>query len=105
MGTIRKFSQLRMKLILFSCLILTRLNSIAGLAKCGDCVFPFKTWGRQSDRCTSMYGTESICATKVNPESWLDWQVCTDPSCPGLEGNSPPISVHPQNQVGSCCKY
>ena len=67
---------------------------------CGDCVFPFIVNGRESDRCTTIDGggTSPWCldssGSRVN---------CSDSSCPGLKGNSPPISVHPKNKVGSCC--
>ena len=34
----------------------------------------------------------------------MEFEYCTDPSCPGLEGNSEDMSVHPKNEVGNCCK-
>ena len=66
---------------------------------CGNCVFPFIEYGRQHDRCTSIDGFDPWCVTSSD-----GWEYCTDPSCPGLPGNSPPMSVHPLNEVGSCCK-
>ena len=67
---------------------------------CGNCVFPFIEYGRQHDRCTSIDGYDPWCVTSSSD----GWEYCTDPSCPGLPGNSPPMSVHPLNEVGSCCK-
>ena len=67
---------------------------------CGNCVFPFIFGGRQHDRCTSIDGDDPWCVTSSSG----DREYCTDPSCPGLPGNSPPMSVHPLNEVGSCCK-
>jgi len=70
---------------------------------CGNCVFPFINNARQSDRCTSLDGSEPYCATSVDSSGNLQTsETCTDSTCPGLEGNSPPISVHPLNQLGSC---
>ena len=81
-------------------------NSTGGSSQCGNCVFPFIINGRQSDRCSSMYGIEPFCATSVDSSgNYESWEYCTDSSCPGLEGNSPAMSVHPQNEVGSCCKF
>ena len=67
---------------------------------CGNCVFPFIYDGRQHDRCTSIDGDYPWCVTSSSG----DREYCTDPSCPGLPGNSPPMSVHSLNEVGSCCK-
>ena len=82
---------------------------------CGNCVFPFNYGGSQHDRCTTMYKNhhnsnrdDPWCATSVDSAGDMstddDWEYCTDPVCPGLPGNSPPMSVHPLNEVGSCCK-
>ena len=77
---------------------------------CGNCVFPFieVLWDGntiQRDRCTSIDRDGPWCATSVGFAGVTDdWEYCTDPYCPGLPGNSPPMSVHPLNEVGSCCK-
>ena len=67
---------------------------------CGNCVFPFTVNGRISDRCTTIDGdSQPWCFTSNGGIEY-----CTDPSCPGLQGNSPPITVHPENEAGKCCK-
>ena len=73
---------------------------------CSQCVFPFIFFGIESDRCTTMdEDPDPWCATEVDSNGkYLDWEYCTDPSCPGLEGNSEEMSVHPLNDVGNCCK-
>ena len=84
---------------------LTENSSSKNTGSCGNCVFPFIFDFRQSDRCTTINGDEPWCATSV--DSWgymVEWEYCTDPSCPGLEGNSEEMSVHPDNAVGNCCK-
>ena len=74
---------------------------------CGNCVFPFIDNGFLSDRCTTIDGGDKPwCATSVDGQgSMLDHEYCTDPTCPGLEGNSEQMSVHPKNAVGNCCKF
>ena len=75
---------------------------------CGNCVFPFITNRRESDRCTTVDGNSAPwCATSVDSSgNMLSWEYCTDPSCPGLSAtNSPPMTVHPENAAGKCCKY
>ena len=74
---------------------------------CSQCVFPFIFFGIESDRCTTMdEDPDPWCATEVDSNGeYLDWEYCTDPSCPGLEGNSEEMSVHPKNSVGNCCKF
>ena len=84
---------------------LTENSSSKNTGSCGNCVFPFIFDFRQSDRCTTINGDQPWCATSV--DSWgymVEWEYCTDPSCPGLEGNSEEMSVHPDNAVGNCCK-
>ena len=67
---------------------------------CGNCVFPFTVNGRISDRCTTIDGdSQPWCFTSNGGIEY-----CTDSSCPGLQGNSPPITVHPENEAGKCCK-
>ena len=77
--------------------------------KCGNCVFPFIYAGRESDRCTYIDGDSPWCATAVDSSGFMvagSWEYCTDPSCPGLAAtNSPPMTVHPQNEAGKCCKF
>ena len=91
----------------------TKINgSLDGIqnneGRCGNCNFPFIWQGRKSDRCTTVNGqTKPWC-----PFTWdsvtgdyLAGENCTDPSCPGLEGNSEEMSVHPENAVGNCCTF
>ena len=77
--------------------------------RCGKCIFPFIFYGRLIDRCTTIDGDpRPWCATSVKSTGEMlawDWEYCTDPSCPGLEGNSEEMSVHPNNAVGNCCKF
>ena len=82
------------------------ISSTADSGSCGNCVFPFVFNNRLSDRCTTMYGGEPWCATSVDSQgSMTEFEYCTDPSCPGLAGNSEEMSVHPMNAVGNCCKF
>ena len=82
------------------------ISSTADSGSCGNCVFPFVFNNRLSDRCTTMYGGEPWCATSVDSQgSMTEFEYCTDPSCPGLAGNSEEMSVHPMNAVGKCCKF
>ena len=80
----------------------------SGSGSCGNCVFPFIAYGRQSDRCTTMDGDSPWCATSVDSNGFMEsgsWEYCTDLSCPGLSAsNSPSMTVHPQNAAGQCCK-
>ena len=75
---------------------------------CGNCVFPFIHEGRQRDRCTTVDGNSSPwCATSVDSSgNMLAFEYCSDPSCPGMAAaNSPPMTVHPENAAGKCCKF
>ena len=75
---------------------------------CGNCVFPFIHQRRQSDRCTTIDGdSQPWCATQVDTAgNMVAREYCQDLSCPGMEnGNPPPMTVHPQNAVGECCKF
>ena len=84
-------------------------NTITATTKtvsCGNCIFPFIYNERLSDRCSTIDGEDPWCATEV--DEWLEmteYEYCTDPACPGLEGNSEEMSVHPKNDVGNCCKF
>ena len=82
----------------------TRANRTTG---CGNCVFPFIYNNRESDRCTTVDGSSPFCATSVDSSgNLLTSEYCTDPSCPGLSAsNSPPMTVHPENEAGKCCKF
>ena len=73
---------------------------------CGNCVFPFIYQGRESDRCTRIDGDSTPwCATSVDSSgNMLTREYCQDSSCPGLQGNNPPMTVHPENAEGKCCK-
>ena len=76
------------------------LTGITTAGRCGNCVFPFISAGWESDRCTTINGdSRPWCGTSGD-----DWEYCSDPSCPGLEGNSEEMSVHPMNTLGNCCK-
>ena len=82
-------------------------SNTTGSGSCGNCVFPFISGSRQSDRCTTVDGNSSPwCATSVDSSGYmLSWEYCSDPSCPGLAAtNSPPMTVHPENAAGKCCK-
>ena len=84
-------------------------SGTSGSGNCGNCVFPFIYSGRQSDRCTTIDGDSPWCATAVDSSGNMvqgSWEYCTDPSCPGLSAsNSPPMTVHPENEAGKCCKF
>ena len=84
-------------------------SGTSGSGNCGNCVFPFIAYGRQSDRCTTSDGDSPWCATAVDSSGFMvagSWEYCTDPSCPGLAAtNSPPMTVHPENEAGKCCKF
>ena len=74
---------------------------------CGNCVFPFIYNRRESDRCTTVDGKHSPwCATSVDSSgNMVSWEYCSDSSCPGMAAsNSPPMTVHPENAAGKCCK-
>ena len=73
---------------------------------CLQCKFPFISAGRLHDRCTTIDGDRRPwCANEMYANGTMkDSTYCTDPSCPGLEGNSEQMSVHPKNDVGNCCK-
>ena len=90
----------------------TTMTTATTTVSCGNCVFPFIHQNRLSDRCTTIDRVTSLgwakpwCATSVDADGvMIDSEDCTDPSCPGLEGNSAEMSVHPQNAVGNCCKF
>ena len=79
-------------------------SSVPPIGLCGNCVFPFISKGRESDRCTTIDGDpRAWCVTSESP-GLDDWEYCTDPTCPGLKGNSEEMSVHPMNALGNCCK-
>ena len=78
---------------------------------CGNCVFPFIYGNRIHDRCTSIDGDAPWCSTAVDSTGnhiQGNWEVCTDPTCPGMAANpAEAITPHPQNvpNAGVCCKY
>ena len=77
---------------------------------CGNCVFPFIYGNRIHDRCTSIDGDAPWCSTAVDSTGnhiQGNWEVCTDPTCPGMAANpAEVITPHPQNvpNAGVCCK-
>ena len=83
-------------------------STTSKVVTCGNCIFPF-VWAENwlIDRCTTIDGDpRPWCAKQVDSEGAMqDYEYCTDPSCPGLEGNSEKMSVHPENAVGNCCKF
>ena len=73
-------------------------------SSCGNCVFPFIMFGRIHDRCTTILGTNPLCATTSNYDQDGQFEWCTDSTCPGVAPPTETMTVSPGNEVGSCSK-
>ena len=73
-------------------------------SSCGNCVFPFIMYNRTHDRCTTILGTNPLCATTSNYDQDGQYEWCTDSTCPGVAPPTETMTVSPGNEVGSCCK-
>lgn len=66
--------------------------------KCSNCVFPFLTYNKWTDRCTTLGGYSPYCMGTDG-----GWLTCTDSACPGMTANpEEQVSPHPYNQPGNC---
>ena len=73
-------------------------------SSCGNCVFPFIMYNRTHDRCTTILGTNPLCATTSNYDQDGQFEWCTDSTCPGVAPPTETMTVSPGNEVGSCSK-